>query len=175
MSFVAIQYQQRDQLSAQVPVKKSLLDIQREEEARQTELDFISWWAAEEERTRLEAQAIEALADAANANQGQRKQEGSKQAHQARKRPSAGRRKPMTEGQPERPANSRPTSNTKSNPNPSPRPHPNPTPTPTQPPHTNLNPIPSPGPNPNQNQNQNPSAKPRPRHRTTRITPTSNS
>jgi len=35
-------------------VKRSLRDIQEEERARQQEADFLRWWAAEEERVRLE-------------------------------------------------------------------------------------------------------------------------
>lgn len=34
--------------------KQSLRDIQEEEQARQQEADFLKWWAAEEERVRLE-------------------------------------------------------------------------------------------------------------------------
>lgn len=34
--------------------KRSLRDIQEEERARQQEADFLKWWAAEEERVRLE-------------------------------------------------------------------------------------------------------------------------
>jgi hypothetical protein len=42
-----------------VPVldKRSLLEIQEEEQARQAEDDFLKWWAAEEERVKLESQA----------------------------------------------------------------------------------------------------------------------
>jgi inhibitor of Bruton tyrosine kinase len=43
-----------------VPVndKRSLLEIQEEEQARQAEDDFLKWWAAEEEQVKLEAQIL---------------------------------------------------------------------------------------------------------------------
>ena len=49
MSFVAIQYSQREQV---VPVKdkRSLKEIQEEEQSLQEEADFLKWWTAEEER-----------------------------------------------------------------------------------------------------------------------------
>ena len=55
-SFAAIQQQQRDQGATPNKSKKSLLEIQEEEQARQAEVDFLKWWAAEEERIRLETQ-----------------------------------------------------------------------------------------------------------------------
>ncbi|KAI0071191.1 hypothetical protein K474DRAFT_1776321 [Panus rudis PR-1116 ss-1] len=54
MSFVAIQQLQLEQEFAPVKDKRSLKEIQEEEEARQAEEDFLRWWAAEEERVRLE-------------------------------------------------------------------------------------------------------------------------
>jgi hypothetical protein len=42
----------------QIKDKKSLRDIQAEEEARQQEKDFLRWWAEEEERVRLESEAM---------------------------------------------------------------------------------------------------------------------
>lgn len=59
MSFVAIQQLQIDQ-DAFVPGKdkRSLREIQEEEKSRQEEADFLKWWAAEEERVRLEAEAL---------------------------------------------------------------------------------------------------------------------
>ena len=36
--------------------KRSLLEIQEEEQARQAEDDFLKWWTAEEERVKLQAQ-----------------------------------------------------------------------------------------------------------------------
>jgi len=54
MSFMAIQQLQLDQGFAPVNDKRSLREIQEEEQARQAEDDFLKWWAAEEERTKLE-------------------------------------------------------------------------------------------------------------------------
>jgi len=59
VSLVAIQQQQQDQISAK-NAKHSLIDIQREEEARHTEEEFMRWWNAEEERLRLEQATLEA-------------------------------------------------------------------------------------------------------------------
>ncbi len=42
----------------QIKDKRSLRDIQAEEEARQQEKDFLRWWAEEEERVRLESEAM---------------------------------------------------------------------------------------------------------------------
>ncbi|OCB92256.1 hypothetical protein A7U60_g336 [Sanghuangporus baumii] len=63
-SFLAIQQQQRDQNAGPSHVKKSLLEIQAEEQARvaeeraiQEEIEFMRWWAAEEDRIRRETQA----------------------------------------------------------------------------------------------------------------------
>ncbi|KAJ7596734.1 hypothetical protein C8J56DRAFT_295810 [Mycena floridula] len=54
MSFVAIQQLQLDQAVPRVKEKQSLIEIQQEEKARQTEEDFLKWWAAEEQRVRRE-------------------------------------------------------------------------------------------------------------------------
>lgn len=54
MSFMAIQQLQLDQGFAPMNDKRSLRKIQEEEQARQAEDDFLKWWAAEEERVRLE-------------------------------------------------------------------------------------------------------------------------
>ncbi|KDQ06631.1 hypothetical protein BOTBODRAFT_245034 [Botryobasidium botryosum FD-172 SS1] len=59
VSLVAIQQQQQDQISMK-NTKHSLVDIQREEEARHAEEEFMKWWNAEEERLRLEKAALEA-------------------------------------------------------------------------------------------------------------------
>ncbi|KAL5492938.1 hypothetical protein ACEPAI_4386 [Sanghuangporus weigelae] len=63
-SFLAIQQQQQDQNAGSTRVKKSLLEIQAEEQARvaeeraiQEEIEFMRWWAAEEDRIRRETQA----------------------------------------------------------------------------------------------------------------------
>lgn len=58
MSFAAIQKLQLEQAIPQAKDKRSLRDIQVEEEARQQEDDFLRWWAAEEERVRLESDAM---------------------------------------------------------------------------------------------------------------------
>lgn len=49
---------QLEQAIPQAKDKRSLRDIQAEEEARQQEDDFLMWWAAEEERVRLESEAM---------------------------------------------------------------------------------------------------------------------
>lgn len=62
MSFIAIQELQREQESLGAPKKdkRSLKQIQEEEQARQVEEDFMRWWQAEEERLRLEQMPPEA-------------------------------------------------------------------------------------------------------------------
>lgn len=57
LSFAAIQQLQLDQGFVPALDKRSLLEIQEEEQARQAEDDFLKWWAAEEERVKLESQA----------------------------------------------------------------------------------------------------------------------
>ena len=57
MSFVAIQELQREleaNPGGSKDKKRSLKEIQEEEQARQVEADFLRWWAEEEERLRLE-------------------------------------------------------------------------------------------------------------------------
>lgn len=56
-SFAAIQQQQRAQSAHNEKPKRSLLDIQREEQEMQAEMNFLKWWTAEEERIR--SQSIE--------------------------------------------------------------------------------------------------------------------
>ncbi|KAJ7709467.1 hypothetical protein B0H17DRAFT_1028081 [Mycena rosella] len=58
MSLVAIQQLQLEQGTSSGRDKRSLREIQEEEKARQAEADFLKWWAAEEERVKLEAQAV---------------------------------------------------------------------------------------------------------------------
>ncbi|KAJ6618827.1 hypothetical protein B0H10DRAFT_2028138 [Mycena sp. CBHHK59/15] len=58
VSFVAIQQLQLEQGSSSCRDKRSLREIQEEEKARQEEADFLKWWAAEEQRVRLEAEAL---------------------------------------------------------------------------------------------------------------------
>lgn len=53
---------QLDEGVSTVPDKRSLREIQEEEQARQAEADFLKWWAAEEERVKLEeAQMLESI------------------------------------------------------------------------------------------------------------------
>ena len=56
MSFVAIQELQREQGREPTKDKRSLLQIQEEEQARQVEEDFLKWWTAEEARLKAEEQ-----------------------------------------------------------------------------------------------------------------------
>jgi len=57
MSFVAIQYSQQEQLQLASPAKdkRSLREIQEEEQALEAEANFLKWWTAEEERVQEEA------------------------------------------------------------------------------------------------------------------------
>ncbi|KAJ3760008.1 hypothetical protein EV360DRAFT_40745 [Lentinula raphanica] len=64
MSFVAIQQAQLEQGTSNAKDKRSLLEIQQEEQAKREEEDFLKWWNAEEERVRLETEAMERLASA---------------------------------------------------------------------------------------------------------------
>ncbi|KAF8159222.1 hypothetical protein B0H34DRAFT_394330 [Crassisporium funariophilum] len=63
MSFVAIQYAQQEQVVAPVKDKRSLREIQEEEQARQVEADFLTWWSAEEVRMQEEAAALARFQD----------------------------------------------------------------------------------------------------------------
>ncbi|KAF8810432.1 hypothetical protein BYT27DRAFT_7186506 [Phlegmacium glaucopus] len=58
MSFVAIQYSQQEQLASPAKDKRSLREIQEEEQALEAEADFLKWWTAEEERVQEEALAL---------------------------------------------------------------------------------------------------------------------
>ncbi|KAH8091681.1 hypothetical protein BXZ70DRAFT_952850 [Cristinia sonorae] len=62
MSFAAIQELQREQDKTPVKDKRSLKEIQEEEQARQVEEDFLKWWAAEEERMRVEQAGVSSSA-----------------------------------------------------------------------------------------------------------------
>lgn len=55
MSFVAIQYSQQEQLATPTKDKRSLREIQEEEQALEAEANFLKWWTAEEERVQEEA------------------------------------------------------------------------------------------------------------------------
>ncbi|KAF5382168.1 hypothetical protein D9615_004464 [Tricholomella constricta] len=64
MSFIAIQQLELEQLAGgSNKGKRSLREIQEEEQALQAEADFLAWWTAEEERVRLETQLAEAVAE----------------------------------------------------------------------------------------------------------------
>ena len=55
MSFVAIQYSQQEQLASPAAKdKRSLREIQEEEQALEAEANFLKWWTAEEERVQEE-------------------------------------------------------------------------------------------------------------------------
>ena len=58
MSFVAIQYSQQEQLASPGKDKRSLREIQEEEQALEAEANFLKWWTAEEERVQEEALAL---------------------------------------------------------------------------------------------------------------------
>lgn len=74
--------------------KRSLRDIQEEEQARQQEADFLKWWAAEEERVRLEVSEQE---------QGRLMNAGAGTNHQNKNRGGKARpRRTKAETQPER-------------------------------------------------------------------------
>ncbi|KAK7014794.1 hypothetical protein VNI00_019254 [Paramarasmius palmivorus] len=58
MSFVAIQQLELDQGVTSGNDKRSLVDIQKEEQERRQEEDFLKWWEAEEERVRMESESL---------------------------------------------------------------------------------------------------------------------
>lgn len=95
-SFAAIQQQQKDQLSNNAKPKKSLLEIQREEEEFQAEVDFMTWWTMEEERLRLQEQVT--VSSSAPAKQRPYGGRGGK-------RPSNTKRKPAADARPLKPSN----------------------------------------------------------------------
>lgn len=64
MSFVAIQQLQLEQVAGHSKDKRSLREIQEEEQSLQQEADFLAWWAAEEERIRLETEIVAVSHDA---------------------------------------------------------------------------------------------------------------
>jgi hypothetical protein len=59
MSFAEIQ-QLQSQPNTTTKGRRSLMDIQAEEAELQAEADFMKWWTAEEERIRLENEAMAA-------------------------------------------------------------------------------------------------------------------
>ncbi|KIL60845.1 hypothetical protein M378DRAFT_130290 [Amanita muscaria Koide BX008] len=96
-SFVAIQQLQLEQASAGLSSKdnkRSLREIQAEEETRQQEQDFLRWWAAEEERVRLESDAAlsRAMADSARVDGGS--------SSKGRRKPHAGKKSSTKDGKP---------------------------------------------------------------------------
>ena len=56
VSLVAIQQLQLEQSNTKPPDKRSLLEIQQEEQATRAEAEFLKWWKEEEERVRLQAE-----------------------------------------------------------------------------------------------------------------------
>ena len=76
MSFAAIQQAQREQDMLPMKDKRSLKQIQEEEQAKQVEEDFLKWWALEEERMRLEQAGISAAASGASSDQRPRMDRG---------------------------------------------------------------------------------------------------
>ncbi|KAG6840585.1 hypothetical protein C0991_005725 [Blastosporella zonata] len=63
MSIIAIQQLELDQLAdgAAGKDRRSLREIQEEEQALQAEADFLTWWAEEEERVRIETMLTESV------------------------------------------------------------------------------------------------------------------
>ncbi|KAH9849864.1 hypothetical protein C2E23DRAFT_341162 [Lenzites betulinus] len=57
VSFAAIQLSQLEQDASPARDRRSLVEIQEEERARQVEADFLAWWTAEEARLKEEEQA----------------------------------------------------------------------------------------------------------------------
>ena len=58
MSLIAIQQLELDQVAGgSNKEKRSLREIQEEEKERQQEADFLAWWAAEEERVKVETES----------------------------------------------------------------------------------------------------------------------
>jgi hypothetical protein len=58
VSLVAIQQLQLEQGTTPVKGKRSLREIQEEEQSRQVEADFLKWWSEEEERVKAEEEAL---------------------------------------------------------------------------------------------------------------------
>ena len=89
MSFVAIQYSQQEQLLASSPAKdkRSLREIQEEEQALEAEANFLKWWTAEEERVQEEALVLAQFQSKSNNNKQPRKPRHGKE--KGRKKSSA--------------------------------------------------------------------------------------
>jgi len=82
MSFAAIQQLQEQEDFVPSKDKRSLKEIQEEERARQVEADFMKWWAAEEERLRLEQTSVEASRQPAKSSSKPRKKPKQQQQRQ---------------------------------------------------------------------------------------------
>ncbi|KAJ7632971.1 hypothetical protein FB45DRAFT_914037 [Roridomyces roridus] len=80
VSFVAIQQLQLEQGTSSVKDKRSLLEIQEEERARQEEADFLKWWAAEEQRVKAEAESASRPRSAPKSSSSRRNKKGKNQA-----------------------------------------------------------------------------------------------
>ncbi|KAI5895724.1 uncharacterized protein SCHCODRAFT_02620198 [Schizophyllum commune H4-8] len=126
MSFAAIQQAQQDQ-SAPVRDKRSLKEIQEEERDLQAEADFLVWWTAEEERLRVEAEAVSAALVKSKKEGGKKRRgpgpDGQRRRPSGQDNPSAGQQRQMgrpqdgersegarQESQGQRPANATPPS-----------------------------------------------------------------
>lgn len=77
MSFVAIQYSQQEQLLASpAKDKRSLREIQEEEQALEAEANFLKWWTAEEERVKEEALVLAQFQSKLNNKQSRKPRHG---------------------------------------------------------------------------------------------------
>jgi inhibitor of Bruton tyrosine kinase len=77
MSFVAIQYSQQEQLLASpAKDKRSLREIQEEEQALEAEANFLKWWTAEEERVQEEALILAQFQSKSNNKQSRKPRHG---------------------------------------------------------------------------------------------------
>ncbi|KAI0831944.1 hypothetical protein BC628DRAFT_1350666 [Trametes gibbosa] len=83
VSFAAIQLSQLEQDASPAKDRRSLVEIQEEERARQVEADFLRWWTAEEARLKEEEQAAVAALFAG------KPQQKPKKARAPRTKPSA--------------------------------------------------------------------------------------
>ncbi|KAJ3862317.1 hypothetical protein EV359DRAFT_45418 [Lentinula novae-zelandiae] len=88
VSFVAIQQLQLEQGTSNINDKRSLLEIQQEEQAKREEEDFLKWWNAEEERVRLETEAIERLQSGEKGRQGSKHQKNQQKRSKKGKTPN---------------------------------------------------------------------------------------
>jgi len=90
MSFVAIQYSQQEHLVSPAKDKRSLREIQEEEQALEAEANFLKWWTAEEERVQEEALALAQFQSTLNKQP--RKLEGAKESRMSQNRRSRGQK-----------------------------------------------------------------------------------